>query len=160
MAYLHPDAQQLIADVQLEYVDRYGGPDFTPVDDDDFSPPNGRFVVAYEDGVAVAMGGWRLLDPADHPLQIAGVTAELKRMYVVPGARGRGHARAVLSELERTAHDAGADWLILETGTKQPEAISLYEATGYQDIPAFGHYAAEPLSVHLGKRLSPDTAAP
>ena len=147
--YDHPDAAQLTAEVQQEYVRRYGGPDETPVSDGEFRPPGGLFVVAYVDDAPVAMGGWRWLEP------VAGADrrAELKRMYVTPTARGQGHARAVLSYLEQTAEAAGAAWLVLETGTKQPEAIALYLASGYRTVPAFGHYAADPLSIHLGKRL-------
>ena len=52
-------------------------------------------------------------------------------MYVIPAGRGRGYARVVLAHLERTAADAGADWLVLETGDMQPEAIALYESFGF-----------------------------
>lgn len=161
VAYHHPDAQRLIQEVQQEYVIRYGGPDETPVDDAEFSPPLGRFFVLYDDGGApAAMGGWRMLD-ADAvavPAGPAPAVAELKRMYVVPARRGRGYARAMLSHLETTATVAGAGWLLLETGTKQPEAVALYTATGYVPVAAFGHYADEPNSIHLGKPL-PDRSA-
>lgn len=157
VTYQHPDAQRLIADVQQEYVRRYGGPDASPVDNDEFSPPGGLFVLLYENDQAVAMGGWRFLDPASG-LRLDGVAAELKRMYVEPTSRGRGHARAVLSHLEDTAAASGAHWLVLETGLMQPEAITLYQATGYQSIPAFGHYRDSEHSVHLGKRLALPTA--
>ena len=156
VSYAHVDAQRLIAEVQQEYVRRYGGPDDTPVDDDHFSPPNGTFVVLYEDGVPVATGGWRLCrGPAGTVGSdgTPGTTAELKRMYVVPTSRGRGHARLLLAHLEDTAATAGADWLVLETGLRQPEAIALYTAAGYSAVEPFGHYAQEPGSVHLGKRL-------
>ena len=52
-----------------------------------------------------------------------------------------------------TAAAAGAGWLVLETGLMQPEAIALYADSGYRPVPAFGHYAAEANSVHLGKAL-------
>ena len=155
--YHHPDAQRLIAEVQQEYVVRYGGPDETPVEHDEFGPPSGAFFVLYTAGdEPAAMGGWRFLDPGVIAVPAgsgpAG-TAELKRMYVVPGHRGRGYARAMLAHLEATAAAAGAGWLVLETGTRQPEAIALYGDSGYVPVPAFGHYAAEPNSVHLGKPL-------
>jgi GNAT superfamily N-acetyltransferase len=160
--YHHPDAQRLIGEVQQEYVLRYGGPDDSPVDVSEFSPPRGLFVVAYDGGEPVAMGGWRLFDLAVSPfapalsatVNNAAQAAELKRMFVVPHARGRGHARAVLAFLEQSAAAAGATWLVLETGMKQPEAIELYHATGYVTVPPFGHYADQALSVHLGKRLA------
>ncbi len=160
--YHHPDAQRLIAEVQQEYVLRYGGPDDSPVDVTEFSPPRGLFVVAYDDSEPVAMGGWRFMDLGKSPFAQTdvvgpdgdGQVAELKRMFVVQQARGRGHARAVLAFLEGSALAAGAQWLVLETGLMQPEAIALYRATGYVEVPPFGHYADQELSVHLGKRLA------
>jgi GNAT superfamily N-acetyltransferase len=68
-------------------------------------------------------------------------------------ARGKGLARAMLAELERTALAAGHSRVILETGRPQPEAVALYRSAEYTDIPAFGHYADAPLSIHLGKTL-------
>lgn len=143
VAYDHPDAARMVGEIQQEMVVRYGGPDETPVDPADFSPPRGLFLVGYLDGAPVASGGWR-----SH-----GTDAELKRMYVAPEARGKGLARAVLAEVERTAFEAGHRRVILETGEQQPEAVALYRSAGYADIPAFGHYADSPESVHLGKAL-------
>ena len=140
-AYDHPDAMALIAQVQQEYVVRYGSPDGTPVDPADFAPPRGLFLVAYVDGTPAACGGWRA-----HEADV-----ELKRMYVTPAFRGRGLARAVLAELERRAVAAGYRRVILETGSKQPEAIALYESSGYVPVPRFGFYADAPGAVHLGK---------
>jgi ribosomal protein S18 acetylase RimI-like enzyme len=65
-------------------------------------------------------------------------------MYVAPAGRGRGLARRVLAELEASARAAGVARTILETGTKQPEAIALYTSSGYTRIPGFGVYANEP----------------
>jgi ribosomal protein S18 acetylase RimI-like enzyme len=79
--------------------------------------------------------------------------AEIKRMYVVKAARGRGLARAMLIHLEQTAATAGADAIVLETGYQQPEAIALYRSAGYRDVPRFGHYAGVDGAVHLGKLL-------
>ncbi|MET3962489.1 ribosomal protein S18 acetylase RimI-like enzyme [Marmoricola sp. OAE513] len=70
--------------------------------------------------------------------------AEIKRMYVAPAGRGRGLARAMLAHLESTARAAGADLMILETGTEQPEALALYESSGYRSIPGFGYYRSSP----------------
>jgi GNAT superfamily N-acetyltransferase len=78
---------------------------------------------------------------------------EVKRMYVVPAARGRGLARTMLAHLERTAAEAGADVVVLETGLRQPEAIALYESSGYRPIPGFGHYRGAPLSRCFAKPL-------
>jgi GNAT superfamily N-acetyltransferase len=143
IAYDHPDAVDLIAEVQQEYVVRYGEQDMTPVEPAQFAPPHGLFLVCYLDDDPVACGGWR----------VHGEDVELKRMYVSPRARGRGLARAVLAELERTALAAGYSRLILETGNRQPEAIALYRSAGYVEVPSFGHYAEYEESVHLGKLL-------
>lgn len=151
--YDHPDAVRLTGEVQAEYVLRYGGPDESPIDDDEFRAPGGTFLLGYLDGQAVAMGGWRR-HPADHPeTGWAAPAAEVKRMYVSAEVRGAGFARAMLAELERTAAEAGVRWLLLETGTKQPEALALYHSSGYESVPSFGHYADTQLSVHLGKQV-------
>jgi GNAT superfamily N-acetyltransferase len=154
LAYDHPDAVTLIDEVQQEYVVRYGEVDLTPVDAAEFAPPHGLFLVAYLDGRPVACGGWRVHDGVD------GAEAELKRMYVAPAARGRGVARAVLAELERTAVAAGHPRMVLETGVHQPEAIALYRSAGYGDVPSFGFYANEPEAVHLGKTIIEEPTCP
>lgn len=148
----HPDVQRLVAAVQQEYVNRYGGEDSTPFEPAEFAPPRGTFLVGYLDGVAVASGGWRAR--AAGP-EFAEGDAELKRMYVVPEARGRGLARQVLAELERSAVAAGRRRLVLETGTRQPEAIALYLSSGYTEIPRFGVHRCAPGSRCFGKLLLP-----
>jgi ribosomal protein S18 acetylase RimI-like enzyme len=75
-------------------------------------------------------------------------------MYVAENARGRGFARAILAELERTAFAAGRRRAVLETGREQPEAIALYRSSGYRDIPKFGVYRDAPTNVCLGKDLT------
>lgn len=147
--YDHPDAVALIAEVQQEYVVRYGSPDESPVDPAQFAPPNGLFLVGYVEGAPVVCGGWRVYEDATDSAAV-----ELKRMYVTPAARGRGLARAMLAELERTALAAGYSRIVLETGTAQPEAIALYASSGYAQVPSFGFYAEEEQSVHLGKTIA------
>lgn len=142
----HPDAAALIDEVQQEYVNRYGGVDRAPTDPSEFAPPDGLFLVGYSDGRPVAMGGWRRLGP----------DAEIKRMYVVAAARGRGLARRMLAELERTAVVAGFPRVILGTGSKQPEAVELYRSSGYSDVEPFGYYKDAPMAIHLGKVLTAD----
>jgi GNAT superfamily N-acetyltransferase len=74
-------------------------------------------------------------------------------MYVVEGYRGKGYARAVLAELERTAAAAGRLRLVLETGIPQPDAIALYTSAGYEPIPKFGDYSDSPNSRCYAKPL-------
>lgn len=151
VAFTDPDAQLLVAEVQAEYVTRYGGPDDTPLDPTMFDAPSGAFFVAYVDEVPAAMGGWRLRP--DVVRLGGGLAAEVKRMYVAPSGRRWGLARAVLAHLEETARNSGAEVIVLETGIAQPEAIALYESSGYEQVEKFGHYAWSPKSRCYGKRL-------
>lgn len=147
----HPDAVRLIAEVQQVYRDRYGDEDITPTDPSEFAAPLGWFGVGYDDGVAVACGGWRARDGGDPELREG--DAEIKRMYVVDTHRGRGLARTLLAELERTAAAAGRRRAVLETGIRQPEAIALYLSSGYAPIPTFGAYRGSPDSRCFAKAL-------
>jgi len=147
----HPDAEMLVEQVQQEYVVRYGGRDETPLQPDYFAPPVGAFFVGYLDGVPVATGAWRRR--ADVVVDGQDRTAEVKRMYVTPGARGRGLARPMLAHLEHTAREAGAEVMVLETGLAQPEAIALYESSGYAPIPGFGFYKDAALARCFARRL-------
>jgi GNAT superfamily N-acetyltransferase len=141
----------LIERVQQEYVVRYGGPDDTVLAPAEFTPPAGLFLLGTADGVPVACGGWRARDGGEPGLRDG--DAELKRMYVAPAARGRGLARAVLAELERSAAAAGRTRMVLETGTEQPEAIGLYTSAGYAPIEKFGLYRCAAESRCYGKYL-------
>lgn len=149
----HPEALALIEEVQAEYVERYGGRDDTPLDSTVFDPPRGAFFLGRLDGRAAVTGAWRRRD--DVEAMGTRVAVEIKRMYVAPHARGAGHARRMLAHLEETARRAGAEVSILETGTRQPEAIALYGSSGYVPVSGFGHYKDEPLSRCFGKRLGP-----
>ena len=151
VAFGDPAVRELVAQVQAEYVVRYGGPDDTPLADGVLDPPHGRFFLARIDDSPVAMGGWRWR-PDVRPWGLS-PAAEVKRMYVAPAARRRGVARAVLDRLEDSAREAGAAVIVLETGTAQPEAIALYTGQGYQRVEAFGHYAWSPRSRYFGKPL-------
>ena len=80
--------------------------------------------------------------------------AELKRMYVAPQARGRGLARLLLSTLEQAARAAGHPTLRLSTGYLQPEAIALYESSGYTRTEPWGKYVFEPSTYCYAKRIA------
>lgn len=146
----HPDSRLLVEAVQEEYVARYGGRDESPVDPADFEDPLGQFFVGYLDDQPVATGAWRR---SSVKALGADVTAEVKRMYVVPAAQRRGLARRTLAHLEATAAAEGIEALVLETGMKQPEAIELYLSSGYEPVPGFGYYCGSDLSRCFGKRL-------
>ncbi|WP_432561507.1 GNAT family N-acetyltransferase [Kineococcus sp. SYSU DK003] len=91
-------------------------------------------------------------EDVDEPGWVA--TVEMKRVFVHERFRGRGVARALVAAYEASARDAGARLVRLETGTKQPEAMALYEALGYaRSAQNFGPWADSPLSVCYTKPL-------
>lgn len=151
--YDHPDVSLLTEKAQQVYVRLYGEPDATSVEVAEFASPRGAFFMAYVHDVASAMGGWRLLTPRSG--LPGSQPAEIKRMYVTDSVRRQGLARLVLAHLETTARLAGVDWMLLETGHPQVEALGLYRSSGYTEVTKFGHYADEPDSVSLGKPLTP-----
>ena len=109
-----------------------------------FEPPGGAFLVGWEDGEPVACGGIARYDEA---------TAEIRRMFVVPAARGRGLARRVLGALEDEARGLGYTLVRLETGNLSAEAIGLYVSAGYGPIERYGPFANDVRSLCFEKRL-------
>ena len=87
----------------------------------------GAWLVVYDGGEPVACGGLRPLDP---------LTGEIKRMFVTERARGRGHARRLLGELERRAREAGMRRVRLLTTEDLREARTLYDGAGYRVVDA------------------------
>lgn len=147
----HPDAALLVEEVQQEYVQRYGGRDETPIQPGIFDEPGGAFFVGYLHEEPVVTGAWRRR--TDVAFEGTSATAEVKRMYVAPAARRAGLARAMLAHLEMTARACGAEAMVLETGLRQPEAITLYESAGYLRVPGFGFYKDAPLSRCFARRI-------
>ena len=109
-----------------------------------FEPPAGAFLVGWEDGRAVACGGIARYDDA---------TAEIRRMYIVPDARGRGFSRQLLEALEDEGRALGYSLVRLETGNLQAAAIGLYVSAGFGPIPRYGPFVDDPRSVCFEKRL-------
>ncbi len=101
-------------------------------------------LVVYEDDKPVACGAIREFDPS---------AMEVKRMYTLPENRGKGFAIKVLTELETWAAELGYEKCVLETGLRQPEAVSLYEKSGYKRIPNYGKYANVVNSVCFEKEI-------
>ena len=85
-------------------------------------------------------------------------SAEIKRMWIDPKARGLKLGAALLVTLEIAAHDAGCTIMRLETGISQPEALALYRKSGFAEIAPFGSYKPDPLSVFMEKAIE-DLAA-
>lgn len=143
-------ARTLVAALDADLDERYADDDADPANepdhamlnllDESVAPPLGCFLVARIDGEPVGCGALR-----PSPTGEEGV-AEVKRMYVAPAARGRGVARALLAALEAEAAALGYRSLVLETGTRQHEAMALYESAGWTPIANYGAYRASSLS--------------
>jgi GNAT superfamily N-acetyltransferase len=124
-----PASQALFAEY-LELVRARLGDAFVPTEaifatEDDFHGVGAAWLVLYDGDVAVACGGLRPLEPG---------VAEIKRMFVTASARGRGHARTLLAELERLAAQDGRERMRLYTTEVLREARALYSACGYRPV--------------------------
>lgn len=138
-------AVALVAELDGELAARYPPEQrFGAVDPAEVDGDRGVFLVAADGGRALGCGALRLLDTT---------TAEVKRMYVRPEARGRRLATRILSALEGHAREAGLTRLVLETGDAQTEAIALYTRAGFTRVPCWGAYAGSPTSVCMAKPL-------
>jgi putative acetyltransferase len=103
-------------------------------------------VVAYAGDEPVGCGAFKEFEAG---------SVEIKRMFVRPAHRQRGIAQAVLAELETWASELGYASCVLETGKRQPEAIALYQRSGYELTPNYGQYIGIDNSVCLRKMLTP-----
>ncbi|MFC0113175.1 GNAT family N-acetyltransferase [Kibdelosporangium aridum] len=122
-----PHVLSLLQDLEREYTTRYGFlyESLVSYPAERFAPPDGAFMLLYEDGHAIAGGAFQ---------RHSGNTAEIKRMWTHREHRRRGLAARVLAELEREAAGRGYTRLRLDTGPRQPEATGLYLANGYKPL--------------------------
>lgn len=106
----------------------------------ELGPPSGAFIVGFADGTAVCCGGVKRLDDR---------VCEIKKMYVVPEARGRGVARALLDALEDEARRLRYEIARLDTGPRQARAQRMYERAGYAAIANFN---GNPVATFFGEK--------
>lgn len=106
--------------------------------------PNVRVLVA-RDGSGCAVGTGAIV--------FNGAWAELKRMWVIPEARGLGVSKIILAALEAQARAEGVRTLRLETGVANHAALGLYTRAGFTRCDPFADYRADPLSVFMRKDL-------
>jgi GNAT superfamily N-acetyltransferase len=139
----HPDVLALYARYFDELRQRFGAYEPPPLAE--LRAEDAITLVAYEGDEAVACGTLRMLDDS---------TAEVKRMFVAPEARGRGHARRILAALEDAARERGRRRVVLDTAASLHEAAALYLNEGYVAIERYNDnpYAAR----WFEKRLSSD----
>ena len=81
---------------------------------------------------------------------------EMKRVYIDARHRGQKLGELLIDALEKAALARGCHTLRLETGIKQPSAVTLYTRCGYQQRSAFAPYAEDPLSIFMEKALTED----
>ena len=94
----------------------------------DLVPPNGAFLLARVAGEPAAIGGIRFLDAE---------FAEVKSMFVSPAFRGYGLGRRILEALHGIAAERGCRGVRLDTSAYLTEALALYRAAGYREVPAY-----------------------
>jgi putative acetyltransferase len=103
------------------------------------------FFTARIDGELVGCGALRRID---------GRMSEVKRMYVLPSLQGRGIGKRLLAAIESRALEQGTGTLVLETGVEQPDAVALYERTGFTQRGAYLDYAEDGISIFMEKRIA------
>jgi putative acetyltransferase len=140
------DASTLVAHLDAELAVRYPGLDrdtfmLTP---EQVKAGQGIFLIVRQGRDPVGCGALRRLDK---------VTGEIKRVYVLPFARGARVGRRLLAELEWHARQLRMYRLVLHTGPRQPEAIQLYKSTGFTPIPSFGKYTDTSAGICMGKTI-------
>jgi len=138
-----PDFPLLVALLNLELREKYGG---LQVIYDQYNHISNldTVVIAYCNDIPSGCGCFKKFDDD---------TVEIKRMYVKPAERKQGVASSILSELEVWAREDGFSFTILETASKQLEAIALYEKAGYTITPNYGQYIGMENSVCMRKEL-------
>ena len=139
-------ARTLIQELDAELAERYPHHAIHGLHPGESGDPELIFLIARAGGEPVGCGALRPLGAGK---------AEVKRMFVRPVLRGCGLGVAILEALEKAGREAGYDTLLLETGTRQPEALALYRKAGYMESEPFGEYIGNPFSVCMTKRLYP-----
>ncbi len=138
-----PQVTRMIADSDRYYADLYPAESNHLLAPASLHAPNVSFFVARDGETVSGFGAVVATPPA----------GEIKRMYVDAAARRRGIGRDLLIAIEQRARELKLGHLRLETGVRQPEAISLYAAHGFIEIGPFGDYSPDPLSIFMEKAL-------
>jgi putative acetyltransferase len=145
-AFSSSESRELIAEVCAEIDRIYDNPDGTEPELTGTDAPGAAFLIARDAATREALGC-----VAIRPF--ARGVGEVKRLYVRPHARRRGISRQLMERLQHIASANRFTEIRLETGTRQPAAIHLYESMGYQRIPGYGEYKDEPENVCFAKTL-------
>ncbi len=141
---LSPDALVLTKELHIELEELYGKGRI-----EEFEEENKSFlyfiIFSDENDNPAGCGALKYFDP---------FTIEIKRMFVKKIFRGKGLSKLILHELEKKAKEMNYGRIVLETGVRQPEAVNLYEKSGYRRIEPYGKFADDPESLCYEKKLS------
>jgi GNAT superfamily N-acetyltransferase len=151
VSYDSPDARRLTQALHREQLATYGFAD-DPADTPpgEFDPPQGTFLLASAPGgPVVACCGWRAAGPG---------TAELKRLYVEPSARGQGLARHLMEALEQHARRSGKTRMILETGARSHAALAIFTSCGFTFTKSYVEGRNPDINRAMQKTLRPPAA--
>ena len=138
-----PDARKLIAELDYYLSSLYPAESNHLLSVEALRRSNVTFLMARINGEAAGCGAF--VNSGDH--------AEIKRMFVLPDLRGKGIGWRILAELEKRAQLDGLVISRLETGVSQPEALKMYERSGYRRRDSFAPYVNDPLSVFMEKKI-------
>lgn len=144
VSHTDTDLHRLIQKLDEDLAQRYTAEEVFTVDFNDPGIEQIVFVVAYEQGEPVGCGAIKPLDEE---------YIELKRFYVSPEFRRNGIAAQVLNDLEARAKDMKYQYIRLEAGAPQPEALHFYKKHHYYEIDRYGEYVACDSSLCYEKKL-------
>ena len=138
-----PDFQSLVKELDKDLWSRYEELQHT-YSQYNKVPDLPTVVLAYENNKPVGCGCFKHFDER---------SLEIKRMFVAPANRGTGVAAAVLNELLNWARELNYSNTVLETGTRQHEAIRFYQREGFTIIDNYGPYIGMETSICMKKQL-------
>ncbi|MEE4349717.1 MAG: GNAT family N-acetyltransferase [Pacificimonas sp.] len=141
----HPDVLALIAASDVESAARYAPEHRFASSVAELLASKAFFALARDaDGMALGGSGFARRD--DY--------GELKRIFTLPAARGRGVGRAIVAALEAEARRRGMTRMLLETGRESSDALALYRRCGYRERGPFGPYVDNGSSVFMERAIS------
>lgn len=141
----HPEVRRLLDDLNAYLLGLYKPDQCHHLTLSELAGDNVTFFTARIDGELVGCGALRRIDER---------MSEVKRMYVLPSLQRRGIGRQLLAAIETQALEQGVGTLVLETGVEQPDAVALYEKTGYTQRGAYLDYAEDGISIFMEKRIA------